>query len=185
MFLVDSSYDVSREKYEKEKDFVKSLAYILNLSPGKTRVAVIIYSNSARPVIGFTDYTSPSSFERRVDSLPFLGERRRFDVCLIQAGSVLKTARASVSKVIILLTAGNTQVDGAQPLNQAMASLRPYDANMFVVAIGPQVDKTEFRAVVLQPDDIFHATAFNLLRRQSQTIAQDIKNKTGTLIVYK
>ena len=185
LFLIDSSYDVGRENYEKEKDFVKALAYTLNLSPGKTRMAVIIYSTSSRRVIGFTDHTSTPSFDAAVDSMPFLGGRRRFDEALLQAGSVLKTARPSASKVLILMTAGKSQVSGARSLTQTMELLRPYRTKAFVVAIGPQVDNSELRPVVTESNDIFPVSAFGVLRQKSRAIARDIKNKTGARIFCK
>ena len=158
---------------------MKSLAYILNLRPRYTRTAVIIYGNSARSEIGFTDHTSPSSFFKRVDALPYLGGRRRMDRVLIEAGSVLNRARPSARKVVILLTAGRqTQGVGVPSLNRAMESIRSHSAKMFVIGIGQQVDQTELRPLT---SDIFDISGFNTLRRHSIGIAKDIKNKTGTL----
>ena len=179
LFLVDSSSDVSQENYNREKNFVKSLAFILNLKPGKTRAAVVIYGNFARTVIRFTDFASLSSFFRRIDTLPFLRGRRRLNSALIEGGSVLDTARPSADKVAILLTAGrHTQEVGAPPLNQAVESIRSHNAKLFVVAIGQRVDETELRPLTREPIVV---SGFNVLIRNSIRIAKDIKNITGML----
>lgn len=171
---------MGQANYRKEKDFVKSLAYNLNLNPGKTRTAVIIYSSSARQEIGFTDHTSTLLFDRAIDGLPLLGGIRRIDRALIAAGSVLNSARPSASKVVILLTAGRqAQVSGAQSLDQAMEPLRQHRARTFVIAIGQQADKKELGPVVENPRDIFAVSTFDMLRRHSIPIAKDVRNRTG------
>ena len=63
VFLMDSSKDVNFINFIKEKAYVKLLAKRLNVSPGKSRAAVVVYGSSSQLKIDFDAYDSLSAFE--------------------------------------------------------------------------------------------------------------------------
>lgn len=46
--LIDASGSVGEEDFEREKQFVSSLARVLRIENGDVRLAVVSYSNSAK-----------------------------------------------------------------------------------------------------------------------------------------
>lgn len=92
IFVMDSSQSINAPQYEKEKEFVKMLAKVVNVGAG-TRAAVIIYSDKAQLKIQFGPHGNLDSFNEDVDSLPYLQQRTRIDKALTMTARVLKQAR--------------------------------------------------------------------------------------------
>ena len=73
IFIMDSSVDVSRADYEKEKDFIESLAGYLRLSPGRTRAAVLTYGYTTTLVAEYDSYEILQTFNSAVDGASYIG----------------------------------------------------------------------------------------------------------------
>lgn len=178
VFIVDSSSGVSRQNYNKEKAFIKSLAKTLNLSPGKTRASVVVYSGVASLEIRFSAYYNSTIFDKAVDDLPYLGSVRRMDLGLREGAVAMKDARPNVRRVVVLLTTGR-QSQSSNLLPQAVRPLEELSANIYVVAIGSQPNDQELRLVVKAPGDVLKVSRFDDLTPQTRPIARHIVNKTG------
>ena len=180
VFIVDSSFDVSVENYEKEKEFVKSLVKTLYLAPGKSRGSVIIRD---RIVIRLDDHSNSTTFDRAVDDLPYFGSLRRMDLGLQQSVAALRDSRLGIPTVVILLTAGR-QNSSRYRLGESVKPLRNLGSKVFVVSIGSQPDDQELLQVVERPNDIIRVSAFDDLTSETRTIARHIMNRTGMKHVY-
>lgn len=180
VFMIDSSGLVGDENYEKEKEFVKSLARLVNATSENVRVAVIAYGRSTILAVRFDDYNSLGEFDKKVEEIPLLGgSLRPMDVALQSAAQVLNTARQNVTKLAVLLTAGR-QIPGGISLGTATQQLRRLNATTLVVAIGQQYDKQELGPVVAdQDDDLFEVASFNALASRARKIGQTIEEKSG------
>ena len=181
VFMVDSSASVGNPNYKKEKDFVKSLARLVNATSEKSRVAVIAYSRSTIPVVRFDGYQSLEDFDKKVDDMPLLGESyRRMDVALQSAAQILNSARQHSPKIAVLLTAGR-QVPGGVSLDTATQPLRNLNVTVLVVAVGQQYKKQELDPVVSEQKDLFEIESFNVLLSRARTIGEAIEEKSGNL----
>ena len=181
VFMVDSSASVGNPNYKKEKDFVKSLARLVNATSEKSRVAVIAYSRSTIPVVRFDGYQSLEDFDKKVDDMPLLGESyRRMDVALQSAAQILNSARQHSPKIAVLLTAGR-QVPGGVSLDTATQPLRNLNVTVLVVAVGQQYNKQELDPVVSEQKDLFEIESFNVLLSRARTIGEAIEEKSGNL----
>ena len=175
VFLVDSSLNVSQDNFQKETDFVKAMARLLNVRPSKSRAAVISYGRNSTLVTRFTSYSSTDEFEASVDSAPYEGGLRRIDQAVRNAGRVLGEARRSLPKVVILLTSGpETQDPDTEDLFDAAVALRGFDAKSFVVAIGSSPDVNELLPLVRTPEDVFQVPSFDDLGRRTMPIARRV-----------
>lgn len=183
VFIVDSSSEVSRENYNKEKGFIKSLAKTLNLSSGKTRASVIVYSGVASLEIRFNAYSNSTTFNKAVDDLPYLGSLRRMDLGLREGAVAMKDARPDVPKVVVLLTTGR-QSQSSNLLPQAVKPLNDLGANIYVIAIGSQPSDRELRLVVQEPGDVLKVSRFDDLTPQTRPIARHIVNTTGKKTIF-
>ena len=72
LFIMDSSAEVSRGDYIKEKDFVTSLASYLRLSPGGTRAAVLTYGYTATLVADYDSYDQLTPFKNAVQRASYI-----------------------------------------------------------------------------------------------------------------
>ena len=181
VFMVDSSASVGNPNYKKEKDFVKSLARLVNATSEKSRVAVIAYSRSTIPVVRFDGYQSLEDFDKKVDDMPLLGESyRRMDVALQSAAQILNSARQHSPKIAVLLTAGR-QVPGGVSLDTATQPLRNLNVTVLVVAVGQQYNKQELDPVVSEQKDLFEIESFNVLLSHAKTIGKAIEETSGNL----
>jgi len=182
VFMVDSSASVGNTNYQKEKEFVKSLARLVNVTSEKSRVAVIAYSRSAIPVVRFDGYQSLDDLDKKVDDMPLLGRSyRRMDVALQSAAQILNSARQNTPKIAVLLTAGR-QIPGGVSLDTATQPLRNLNVTVIVVAVGQQYDKRELDPVVSGEEDLFEMESFNVLLSRARTIGKAIGEKSGNLL---
>ena len=69
---MDSSAEVSRGDYTKEKIFVNSMASYLRLSPGATRAAVLTYGFTATLVADYDSYDELTTFKNAVQRASYI-----------------------------------------------------------------------------------------------------------------
>jgi hypothetical protein len=179
---MDSSFTVSVDDYRKEKKFVKRLADMLNVAPGKSRASLISYATNPVRVIGLGRYRTTKDFKDSVDRAPTLGGLRRIDRAFAEAASELRASPGRGSKVVVLLTAGR-QTPGAQELGSASKPLRDLGATVFVVAIGGRPDSQELLPAVQKPEDIFRVPSSSDLQNILWVISKDISKKPSKSIL--
>lgn len=174
VFLIDSSSGVSLENYKKEKDFVASLAKLLNFGSGKTRVAVILYSDYARQAIRFDVVNNPELLQSVLDGLSLLRGGRRIDRALSSAAQVFGDSRPNVRHIVVLLTAGKHTSESVSPIENAVKSLKTAGVERFVIAIGPDSSRQELKPVVERDQDVIYLPTFDSLGPQIRPIAEHI-----------
>ena len=178
VFLVDSSFSVSRPNFQLEKHFVKSMGDALNVEAGKSRGAVVSYATIPRRHFGFGEYTTKLQFERLVDSTPYAGTYRRMDKAVEEAARILKQARGDVAKVVVLLTAGR-DVPGGQVLEEAVKPLQRDGAKVFIVAIGDQPDIPALIRAVEKPEDVIKVPVFKQLPHRAPDASKHVVRRTS------
>lgn len=147
VFLLDTSDGVNSLNFEKEKAFVKLLAKRLNVSPGKSRAALIAFGSSSTLAIRFDSYNSFQAFETLVDRVSSVGGARRIDRAFQDAAQVLKDSQSSVPKIVVLLTTGQQPLD-APSLAESAVPLHSMGAMFYVVSIANDLDRKYFEVLV-------------------------------------
>lgn len=180
VFLIDSSTSVGQDGFDKEKNFVKSLAKYLNVSHEKSRAAVIAYSTTARTVLKFTDYQTETDFNQKLDKEQWIGGTRRIDRAVEAAATLLSQARANVPKIVVMVTGGRGT--GDTPLGVAAQPLKDMRAKTIVVAVGSDADHRDFLPVVDITDDVFGVPVFDDLRYEVQPIVKYTVKHFGKLM---
>ena len=168
-FIVDSSDSLARE-YSKEKEFVKSVADSLHLSPDRgSQVAVVLFSSYSQLSIKFTDHTNASDFKRAVDALPLMKSTTRIDRALTTAYNEMfnekNGMRVKVPKVLILLTDGE-QTKGADaiPPEQVVQKFHDAGIKVIVIGIGTGVNSVELGKMVKSRENLYLAKNFDQLK---------------------
>lgn len=177
---MDSSTSVGRDGFNKEKEFVKSLAKYFNVSPGNSRAAVVAYSNFARTILKFTNYQSETDFNDKLDAEPWYGGSRRIDRALEAAATLLSQARPKVPKIVVLVTAGQqtTSID-TMPLGEAARPLKNMGAKTVVVTVGRKADFKNLLSVVNSINDLFGVKLFDDLPYEVQPVVNHVVKHFG------
>ena len=176
VFLVDSSTPVGQGGFDREKRFVKSLAKYLNVSPQKSKAAVIAYNDTAYTVLKFTEYQTEVEFSLRLDMEEWFGGIRNITGALEGAATLLSQARANSPKIVVLVTAGR-HISG----DIIADSLKKLAATVIVVTVGSDADYRDFLPVVDSIDDLFVAPSFDDLGYEVQPIVKYIVKRLGEL----
>lgn len=180
VFAIHSSGTLSPSEYRKEKELVKRVATTLNISPGRSRVALILYSNFATAALRLEEKITMESFDNLVDSLPHERGVTRIDRALKLARSIFDSDSAvklrGVPKVLMLFTDSKqtvaqdalTVVDAARPL------LYEDDVKILAVGMGNKADIGELRAMTVDKNDVFLSPSLENLLTLSGSLSEAI-----------
>ena len=171
VFLMDTSSFVTQSNLIDEKDFVKSLAKFLSVSPGTSRAALVVYGTSSITEMRFNASRSLRDFSESVDLARVVGGLRRMDLALKEATDLLADKRRGVPHVVVLVTMGKQSsiVDGI-PLDDALEPLENLGVNTFVVAIGHDPDTST---------NILRVPSIKALPSRAYDMARQIKIISG------
>lgn len=171
VFLMDASSFVTQRNLVDEKDFVKSLAKFLNVSPGTSRAALVLYGTFSITEMRFNDSRSLRDFSDGVDLAQAVGGLRRMDIALKEATNLLADKRRGMPHVVVLVTTGeqSSSVDGIL-LDDALKPLENLGVHTFVVAIGHDPDTST---------NILRVPSFKALPSRAYDMAKQIKIISG------
>lgn len=176
VFAVHSSRGLTPSNYRKEKELVKRVAATLNIAPGRSRIALILYSNFATAAVRLDEEKTLASFDNLVDGLPHERGVTRIDRALKLARSIFDSngvTRRGVPKIFILLTDGKqTMAQDVLTLDEAARPLHERNVKIFVVGMGNNVDVEELKAVALDKEDLFLAPSFDNLVSLSGSLSK-------------
>lgn len=179
VFMMDASSSVSQNDYRTEKDFVKALAKLLNVAPGKSRASLVTYSNNPSVIFRLNGYRNSLDFEQQVDRAPLLGGSRRMDKALETAGTILNEARRSAPKIAVLLTTGRQTAErDTKLLDEAVKPLESIGAKTYVIAIGKKPDIRELSLAVKKIEDVIQVYSFRDLLAKTQPVTQNMIKET-------
>lgn len=178
VFAIHSSGTLSPSEYRKQKELVKRVATTLNISPGRSRVALILYSNFATAALRLDKKITMESFDNLVDSLPHERGVTRIDRALKLARSIFDSdsavVRRGVPKVLILFTDSKQTV--AQDAFNLVEAARPLlyedDVRILAVGMGNNVDVRELRATTVDEKDVFLSPSLENLLSLSGSLSE-------------
>lgn len=145
----------------------------------ETRVAVVTYGYIAKEQASLI--SPQDELLGGLDRAEYVGGRRRIDLASTKAAEILEGSRFLVPKVVVLLTAGVNGVGEAELLSNASKALRDVGANIYVVAIGEDVDLRELEMIVEEQKDIFKVPKFTGLAETFESTAKAIIRRAGKL----
>lgn len=150
------------------------MAKKLNFGSGKTRVAVILYSDYARQAVRFDVVNNPEFLQSVLDGLSLLRGGRRIDRALSSAAQLFGDGRPNVRHILVLLTAGKHTSESVSPIENAVKQLTTSGVERFVVAIGTESIGQELKPVVERDEDVISVPTIDSLRTQMLPIAAHI-----------
>ena len=164
---MDSSGSL-RNDYQREKDFLISLAAAFGVTQDNARASVVTFSFFSDLSIKFNDHSDIISFAGAVDAIPLMGSTTRIDRALRETQknmfSMKNGARPGVTKIVILLTDGSQTKDaGAEDPAAIADEIRNNGIVLIVVGIGAGVSPDELDKIAGGADNAFSAASFDEL----------------------
>ena len=158
-----------KTEYHKEKEFVQSVVDLLSGAGRRVRASLVSFSDTARLVTKFSEYTGKDDFKKIVANLPLEGQSTRIDTALNVAYTQMFGAgsgvRQNARKVLVLLTDGEqSATSGSVSPSVAVMPFHKDKIKVLVIGIGPAVNARELMSVVAKPDYFYAAQNFNELK---------------------
>ncbi|GCB78573.1 hypothetical protein scyTo_0015847, partial [Scyliorhinus torazame] len=167
VFLLDTSYSVGKENFEKVRQWVANLVGTFDIGPDKTRVGVVSYSDKPYTEFNLGAYQNIEDIKQAAASIRY---RRGNTVTGEAIGYVTLNSFSqqaggrpndpNIQKVAILLTDGRSQ-DEVLP-NATLA--HSAGIRLFAVGVGDAL-KEELEEIASEPKSahMFHVTDFNAI----------------------
>lgn len=187
-FVMDASNSIGEVDFQKERDFVHSLASAFTFGRNETAAAVITYSDIATLNIPLGHHFSAERFKQAVERIPYTLGRTRIDKALKLASTDIFSdrggTRPGLPKLMVILTDGvQTPDPDAIPLSEAVIPLQNKGVTIFAVGVGSKINHNELRSMVQRDDDVFTATDFDDLLNKAYQISErtceDVKTQIG------
>ncbi|VDM40008.1 unnamed protein product [Toxocara canis] len=89
LLLIDSSGSIGLTNFEQMKKYVNAVLNNVDISPGRSRVATVIFATEPKVSFGFDKYYTQRSVQASVTKLPYLGGPTFLSKALVFAAGIL------------------------------------------------------------------------------------------------
>ncbi|KAM4025434.1 collagen alpha-3(VI) chain [Anomaloglossus baeobatrachus] len=183
VFLVDGS-DAAISGFSSLRSFIQRVVEYLNVGRDKVRIAVVQYSNTARPMFLLNTHSDQQDVIRAIQSMsPIGGSPLNIGAALTYATNNVFTqsagsrAEEGVPQFLVLLATGKSRDDVRRPaMSLKRARVVPY-------AIGAgSADRTELQSIAFTPDFVLYFPDVSQLANAYQTFSQRVSTITTSEI---
>ena len=173
-FALDASNSIWPEDFKKQLVFVQDLVTLFDISPTKTRVGLITYSDRVKPVIGLDATQEKSSLKELIANVTFMGGRTKSSEAfkfLREQGFSPDVARREVAHIVLTFTDGLSK-NPRDTAREAELAKRQ-GIYLFSIGIGMSVEKTELADIASEPEEdfVFHVANFSVLNTIKDILA--------------
>lgn len=172
-FLVDGSGSIEYQgkgNFGRILDFIKSVVSFFQVSRGKSRIGVVLFSSRPIPIFGFKRYSSKVQVLRAIDRIRYPRGGTRIGKALDFARGYLFKGRnpRGRKRVLVLMTDGISQ----DRVGQAASRMKATGAEVFAIGLGKKYRR---RQLLQMATDQYHVmtVSFSLL----MSIIQKLKNQ--------
>lgn len=171
-FLVDGSGSIEyrgKGNFGRILNFIKSVVSFFQVSQGKSRIGVVLFSSRPIPIFGFKRYSSKAQVLQAIDRIRYPRGGTKIGKALNFARSYFFKGRnpRGRKRVLVLMTDGISQ-DRVGP---ASSRMKATGAEVFAIGLGKNYRR---RQLLQMATDQYHVltVSFSLL----MTIIQKLKN---------
>lgn len=173
VFVVDSSNSLSSDDFTRAKYFMNNVVDAFNIASDKTRVAVIIYSNTPHIEFYLNSYLVKSSLKTAITHLPFRPGTTNTAAALQSAvDHVFASSRPGAAKVVITITDG--QSNDVISTQHAADNAKNNGIIMFSVGVGSRIDTTELNTIASSPSctHVFTVSGYDEIKALKEELIQ-------------
>jgi hypothetical protein len=184
-FVVGSSEILSRNKFQKIKEFIKAVSVKFPISPFHATAGVIILSKTTSITINLGQYTTNQDFNKAVDNIPYINETLRLDEAMLTTTALLtesqeEDTRPDVPKLVVIVTDGFRKgLPDSLSLSDAASPLLNSKIRIIAISIENKVEMNELRSVVMNKGDIIISRSYPELSWRTGQVTMTICKKLG------
>lgn len=156
-FIVDGSGSVGRANFIRCLNFIKNLVSSFVISPGHSRVGLLIYSHRVIPVFSFGQRPRLRGVLRAISRIRYPGGGTKTGKALSYSRRYL-FARSSLRKILILMTDGKSYDRVKKPA----AVLRNMGVQVFALGVGKRYSMKQLLQIASNRRHVFTADFRNL-----------------------
>ncbi|CAH3017095.1 unnamed protein product [Porites evermanni] len=155
VFVFDSSASVGKANFKKGIAFAKTIIdeFGISSSPSGTRVAVVIFSSTARVVFNLQTNAMPNK-DRAIEvleNLDFIAGGTATSIALNKTiEEIVPETRNNSKKALFLITDGRSNI-GGDPVADAMILRDSEDFEIYAIGVTNSVDEQELRGIASEP----------------------------------
>ena len=162
VIILDASGSIGSSNFQLMKNYIINMLAAFNISPDKTRVGVIRYSDNASIVIPLGSYNNYFSLSSAINSTVYTRGWTYTDQALNLLNAAFATARVDqgVPRVAIVFTDGQSTNISAT----VQAAQRVHNDGIFVYSfgIGSGINSTELTVIASGgQDNVFNVSSFS------------------------
>ena len=177
VFIVDSTSVVTPFQFTRAKRFVRIISEYLNISPGKSRGAMVTFGETPLIDFSFDSYKSTSEFHEKVSSTPHMGGKASISSSLRVAGTLFSAARGSYPWIVIFVTPWRPDnIGDSASLENAARPLLNRGVWLYVLSIHENPYVGWLRPMVVDPSDAFSVVSYRDLPASIGPLASHITN---------
>ncbi|XP_072117594.1 collagen alpha-3(VI) chain-like isoform X1 [Mobula birostris] len=178
VFLIDGSSNVGNVYFTFLREFITSIIEELNIGTDSVRVAVVQYSNDARPQFYLNSYNTKSEVLNHVRGLKLIGGRPLNTGAAMDYVRINFFSRASGSRIeegvpqlLVVVTAGRSVDDVRRPA-EALAR-----GGILTIAVGvSNADVEEVKRIAFSGQTAFQVDAFERLSSIQEAVASSARS---------
>jgi len=177
--IIDASANARQERFPKILLYLSDLIQSIEVSPVKTRVSVVVYSDNATVQFHLTNYSNSYDVMKAIHNIEYMGGKSDLASAIrlmIDSAFVATNGdRQDVPDVAIILTAGKSNLNSDQTV-QAAIEARNHGVFMIVIGVGGFYDMHELRAIASEPveETLYSVDSWKLLPSISDAVLEAI-----------
>lgn len=162
VFVLDASASIWGPHFRKQLDFVHSLSQEFDISPSRTRVGLIAFSDSSEEVFSLGSFADKQSVLSAIhQTVQSRGGTRTDDALLRMRDMFSLEARSDIPKVAIVMTDGESSSQEGTKHEARMA--HKAGITVFAIGIGRNVKESELQAIASRKSYVFTVDTFDAL----------------------
>lgn len=178
-FLVDGSGSIEYQgkgNFARMLNFIKSVVSFFEVSQGKSRIGVVLFSSRAIPVFGFKRYLSKAKLFRAIGRIRYPRGGTRIGKALDFTRSYLFKGRSARGRkrVLVLMTDGVSQ-DRVGP---AASRMKATGAEVFTIGLGRKFKRRQLQQMATDQNHVL-TVSFSALMTLILKLKNQVCQKAG------
>ena len=191
IFVLDASGSIGSSNFQLMRNLVANVVRNLEIGPNRTRVGIIVYSDSASVQFSLNTYMTSASLLQAIANIPYTAGGTNTGAAIqtcIQQFSTFYGARpisSGIPRIAIVVTDGRSYSPTATIAAAQMAHSR--NILSYAVGVGGNVDMTELSAIASDPDSQYVRLLQQFSTSELQSLQETLNSEacTGLSIMTK
>lgn len=185
IFLVDSSWSINAQDYQRMKDFMKSVINKSTIGQNEVHVGIMQYSTKANLEFSLNKFYSKNDMLQAIEDMQHMKEGTLTGNAISEVSEYFNAAeggRPRVKQYLIVITDGESQDSVTDPAK----ALRAKGVVIYAIGVG-KANTTQLREISDSPDRVFYESNFEEMRKLDRQLILKFceKGKNSTRLSHQ